>query len=430
MSGLRVGIVGGTALVARAGDAVMVVDDDDAGHDGLRRTLLDLVHQMCGSAAPARGALTRRLIAEIVALPPESVPAFAVAAVGPTGTEVLLVGAMRARWTDGDGEHELSGRDASNWVDRFVDATTQRIAVGREDVTDPPHPLTDLGTGIVPGAAALLDFAATAEPSAASDPEAVRAPVSSVEPVVPVSPAVPVVPAPPVVPASPVAPAGDDTGETQAVPVTPAGSGEEPEPRFVSVAFGDAADDEEERSPLPVAGSGAVQDHQVAPDVVDSEVLVHGVRCVRGHFNNPETRYCVLCGRGFDQGASKIISQGPRPPLGVLVIDDGAAFVLDTDYVMGREPEIDAAVASGHARALSLDDPNRSVSRLHADLKLDGWNVLVVDRGSVNGTYLLLPGADQWTRLGQGQPVVVPPGGRVALGQRTFVYESHHLAGR
>ena len=43
---------------------------------------------------------------------------------------------------------------------------------------------------------------------------------------------------------------------------------------------------------------------------------------------------------------------GRRPPLGVVVFDDGATFNLDGGYVLGREPGHDEAVRSGRLRPL------------------------------------------------------------------------------
>lgn len=115
---------------------------------------------------------------------------------------------------------------------------------------------------------------------------------------------------------------------------------------------------------------------------------------------------------------------GLRPPLGLLVLDGGAIFQLDTDYVLGREPTLDAAVAAGEARPLRVVDDSGTVSRVHAKIQLDGWQVLVADLGSANGTFIRPPDEpDQW--LTPRVPVPLLPGSQIVMGAFGFRYESH-----
>lgn len=114
----------------------------------------------------------------------------------------------------------------------------------------------------------------------------------------------------------------------------------------------------------------------------------------------------------------------PHPSLGLLVFDDGAAFGLDTDYVLGREPEADDAVMAGRARPIALDDPADTVSRVHAAIHLAAPDVQLIDRGSTNGTHLWDAANGLWERLAPGEPRVIRPGERGAVGRRTFVVEA------
>jgi len=116
---------------------------------------------------------------------------------------------------------------------------------------------------------------------------------------------------------------------------------------------------------------------------------------------------------------------GTRPPLGVLLLDDGSVFQLDRDYIVGREPGLDATVASGRSRALRIADDSGIVSRVHAKVQLDGWRVLVTDLGSANGTRVRLPKQSADTVLQPHVPVVLATGSQVDLGGRGFRYESH-----
>jgi hypothetical protein len=148
--------------------------------------------------------------------------------------------------------------------------------------------------------------------------------------------------------------------------------------------------------------------------------VVQGIGCPIGHVNRLDAKYCSACGRRI-QGTISLI-KGPRPLLGLLVFEDGTTYSLDRDYVIGREPGIDPKVQSGNGRPLALDDPERAISRVHAEIILADWDATVVDRGSANGTYLLPPGGNQWLPVGTS-PQVMVDGTRVAVGRRVFTFE-------
>ncbi|GIG56978.1 hypothetical protein Lfu02_13500 [Longispora fulva] len=160
-----------------------------------------------------------------------------------------------------------------------------------------------------------------------------------------------------------------------------------------------------------------------ATELVDDRVLVEGVSCKNEHFNDPSARYCQLCGIGMVQ-LTLVTRLGPRPPLGVLLCDDGATYRLDADYVVGRNPERHPFVAAGSARALRLLDPDGSMSRQHCRIALVGWAVHVLDLASANGTWIELPGSERF-RAVPGEPVVLRPGSRITVGERWLRYESH-----
>jgi pSer/pThr/pTyr-binding forkhead associated (FHA) protein len=154
--------------------------------------------------------------------------------------------------------------------------------------------------------------------------------------------------------------------------------------------------------------------------------MVKGIKCKREHFNSPKAAFCGVCGISMVQQTHQLVD-GPRPPLGVIVLDDGTTFGLDADYVLGREPENDADVMAGRVRGLPIEDPDGSVSRVHALIKLEEWEVLIVDRGSANGTSVAPPGTDAWTSLAPHEPALIVPGTKVQLGGRTFVFDAHNL---
>jgi len=113
-----------------------------------------------------------------------------------------------------------------------------------------------------------------------------------------------------------------------------------------------------------------------------------------------------------------------RVSLGLLVFDDGSAFGLDDDYVLGREPENDQAVIAGTARPIALDDPADTVSRVHAEIRVGTDEVRLIDRGSTNGTHLWDESNAMWRQLTPGEPHVMRAGEHGAVGRRTFVYEA------
>ncbi|MBA3251982.1 MAG: FHA domain-containing protein [Geodermatophilaceae bacterium] len=121
-----------------------------------------------------------------------------------------------------------------------------------------------------------------------------------------------------------------------------------------------------------------------------------------------------------------VLVRGRRPPLGLVVLDTGSTFVLDDDYLLGRDPENDPEVREGRLRPLRLDDNSGTMSRAHLEIRLQGWDVAVVDRGSANGTYVAAPGQQGWSAVVPQQPFVLGAGTQVGIGRRTFTFESPH----
>jgi hypothetical protein len=118
------------------------------------------------------------------------------------------------------------------------------------------------------------------------------------------------------------------------------------------------------------------------------------------------------------------LPEAQRPPVGLLVFDDGATYTVDAEYLMGRMPEADPRVASGALRSLALEDSSGAVSRVHAQIVVDGWEALLVDVGSRNGTFVSPPGEQGWTQLPTGETHRLVPGTRVRIGGRSFQFEA------
>ncbi|GAA4576128.1 FHA domain-containing protein [Planotetraspora kaengkrachanensis] len=156
--------------------------------------------------------------------------------------------------------------------------------------------------------------------------------------------------------------------------------------------------------------------------------MVLGVDCKNDHFNDPRVPYCAVCGIAIDQ-RSVMPYQGSRPPLGVLVLDDGMTLQLDSDYVLGRDPERAAEVQAGKARPARVTSPDGSVSRRHLRVALEGWDVNLIDLGSVNGTQIQPPGDPNFYDIPPEEEVAIHPGTTVRVGvSRTMRYEAHRGA--
>jgi hypothetical protein len=194
---------------------------------------------------------------------------------------------------------------------------------------------------------------------------------------------------------------------------------------FISIPFiGDTVGTElPQRDPLPL-GAEPPEDHD--PGTADQHPpVVVGVYCKNGHFDDPEARYCAVCGIGMAQ-LTKTPVDGPRPPLGVLVLQDGSVCQLDTDYVLGREPTLDSSVADGSARPLRLGTASGLVSRIHARVELDGWQVFISDLNSANGTQILQPGGSSPETLQPGIRTPLVAGAQIRLGgDYGLRYDSH-----
>jgi hypothetical protein len=161
---------------------------------------------------------------------------------------------------------------------------------------------------------------------------------------------------------------------------------------------------------------------RIAGDDDRPEVLVDGVLCARGHFNDPAARACRQCGTGLDQ-PPRNLRRRPRPPLGVLVLDDGTRVLLDGDYVLGREPTFDSDVIAGRSHPLRINDPSGTVSRLHLRISLVGWQVEVSDLGSANGS--VLHSLDGEHALPPHEPTMIEPGARIGIGHRSIQYVAY-----
>ena len=387
---LRLAPLPGDGLLARFPSVVFF----SATADAQAGELLDLCRSVA-AAGPHPGRMLARRVAALLGASEPEYPPFCAVGRADGGVAVIVHGAVDVSCTADGTTVTLSGRDATTWVDRMFSGNVTEVHGAPSGAPAPSmNPRADLGAGIVPAGGFALgpeaSVVATEEPTGAA-------------------PAVAPTPEP-----AEASPAASSQPGAAPAPPQPEPAASRPHIDFESVLLVDAQP-EEQRAPLPVGGP--------APEPETPAGMVQGIYCSRGHFNDPNNLFCGSCGIGLVQQTHNLVL-GPRPPLGFLVFEDASTYSLDSGYVIGRDPSDDARVRSGAARPLPIDDPERTVSRVHAEVLLDGWQVQLVDRGSTNGTFIWDEPAAAWTTLVQDQPSTLKPGVRAAVGRRTFLFES------
>jgi pSer/pThr/pTyr-binding forkhead associated (FHA) protein len=113
----------------------------------------------------------------------------------------------------------------------------------------------------------------------------------------------------------------------------------------------------------------------------------------------------------------------PRPALGRIRVSDGSEAVLDRTVIIGRAPTAVRFPREDPPHLLRVVSPHQDISRTHVEVRVEGWDVLVVDVSS-NGTWLVRPEAEPLL-LQTGDPVPMPPGSLLDLGDGvTVIYEA------
>jgi FHA domain len=344
------------------------------------------------------------LVTVAAELAPDSL-SFGAVTISPGGTAMVVLVGHASATVDGDTVNGELGRAE---VLRLPDGAVEVVLAGLGDRSGAGPGPWDFTAGVVPGRGVSVTLAEMPAAAASPEPEALAA-VEAVAGEETTS-EMPVIKADEPPPPAPIEPEPEPAPEP------------EPEPaafESISLRPGDTA----AREPLPVLGGEEPTGDEpasAAPDAPSSTTDVPGIRCSRGHFNDPRSRYCVICGISMLHLTHRLV-HGPRPTLGFVVFDDGATYALDRSYLVGRDP--DELVEDG-AEPLAIDDLDRTVSRAHASIGLDGWDVTVTDLGSTNGSFVWDRATATWARLEANRPQRLEPGATVALGRRTFVFES------
>lgn len=373
---MRAVVTAGEGHVARWSDAAAVIGPPGAAADALVGALdalesrdIDGVRQLLATTPPEVSASVVLLGSSSLASHPALV----------TGAGIVTHGgATIAAGTDGVAEGDATGAP----IVLAVDAATAAAAGG----------IGDLRTGIVAGAALTLlrDLLDAAPGAGGTGP---RTDDST-----------------------------DDSTAAETLVFAPTTTGQ-----FTFVDVRNTGTDVR-RDPLPVATrpdpeaplEPTISTEPGDPDEDRPDAEVLGIMCARNHFNHPHARYCNRCGLSMLQLTHNLVA-APRPTLGFLVFDDGATWAIDRSYLIGRDPTapttaaLDRLGVGGDASTVSID---------HAEVRLENWDVTLVDLGSTNGTFVWDTQTHRWERLTPRRPVTIAPGATAAVGHRTFVYES------
>ncbi|WP_395153442.1 FHA domain-containing protein [Ilumatobacter sp.] len=137
---------------------------------------------------------------------------------------------------------------------------------------------------------------------------------------------------------------------------------------------------------------------------------VQALICSAGHASPPQAVVCRVCGHHVS-GSPVVIA---RPTLGRLVASTGQVIELDRPAVLGRRPKAEGSIPTEVPNMVALGEL-QGLSRSHAAIRLEQWQVLLEDLGSANGTVVTLPGREP-RRLHEGDPVLLENGALIELG--------------
>ncbi|MCL2424639.1 MAG: FHA domain-containing protein [Micrococcales bacterium] len=110
-------------------------------------------------------------------------------------------------------------------------------------------------------------------------------------------------------------------------------------------------------------------------------------------------------------------------PAAQLVLNTGLIVALDRPVLLGRAPQAARVSSREMPRLVAVPSPQQDISRTHAEVRMDGDDVLVTDLDSTNGVHVLRPGGGA-RRLRPGEPRVLAVDETIDLGDGvTFVVE-------
>ncbi|WP_425863217.1 FHA domain-containing protein [Arthrobacter sp. TWP1-1] len=133
--------------------------------------------------------------------------------------------------------------------------------------------------------------------------------------------------------------------------------------------------------------------------------------CPNGHANPPSRSQCSNCGSSINSEPREV----GRPRLGTMHISTGEVVELDHSLIIGRQPSVSRVMGGAMPRLVQVKSGNGDISRSHVEVRLDGWEVLLVDLKATNGTVLVREGQSP-RRLSQGEEAILLNGDIAELG--------------
>ncbi|MGG5174088.1 FHA domain-containing protein [Pseudarthrobacter sp. J1763] len=133
--------------------------------------------------------------------------------------------------------------------------------------------------------------------------------------------------------------------------------------------------------------------------------------CTNGHANPPPNSRCAICSATLAADAVQV----SRPSLGKVRVSTGELIELDQSLVIGRQPSVSRVQSGTMPRLIQVASPSGDISRSHAEVRLEGWHVMLCDLKATNGTVLIREGQPP-RRLGQGEMAIVLDGDIAELG--------------
>lgn len=174
-------------------------------------------------------------------------------------------------------------------------------------------------------------------------------------------------------------------------------------------------DGEGSLAPRTAECDGTPEDGSPRGGTATSDSLVEGIMCRDHHFNHPRARFCAVCGHSLGGAGHSPARSRRRPPLGVLITDEGRTYVVDHDV---------AVVLLPNSYRPRFERINRSLSAwCHLEIRLREWQCVAictdqcVPASLPDGRRLLLE---------PGSSLPLLPGTELVIGNRRILFESQH----
>jgi resuscitation-promoting factor RpfA len=119
-----------------------------------------------------------------------------------------------------------------------------------------------------------------------------------------------------------------------------------------------------------------------------------------------------------------MVAPAPATPTPArIALSTGERVSLSRPVLIGRAPQASRVPSGQVPRLVTVPSPLQDISRTHAEVRMDGDDVVLTDLRSTNGVLVVHPGSAP-QRLQPGEATVLQPGVLVDLGEDiTFTVE-------